>query len=81
MKLDVKLFARARDIAGSSIVSLELPERATAGDVRLALAERFPEMRPLASRLLVAVDNDYAADSTRLSPASDVACFPPVSGG
>lgn len=81
MKLDVKLFARARDVAGSDRVELELPERARVSDLRIALVERFPELKPLAANLLVAVGTDYADESVGLCEGDDVACFPPVSGG
>jgi len=81
MKLDVKLFARAKQIAGSDSVCLELPESARVADIRTALAERFPEMASLVPSLLMAVGTDYADDSMPLDDASEVACFPPVSGG
>jgi len=81
MKLAVKLFARAKDLAGSGQVTIELPEPATVADVRAALTCAYPALAPLASSLLIAVGTDYANDQQVLTPASDVACFPPVSGG
>lgn len=81
MKLRVKLFAKARDLAGTGDVELELPAGARVRDLRAALCERFPEMRPLAPNLLVAMGNDYANDDAPLDPSAEVACFPPVSGG
>ncbi|MGH7127922.1 MAG: MoaD/ThiS family protein [Planctomycetaceae bacterium] len=81
MTLTVRLFARARDIAGAESVALELPDSATVADLRAALVERYPPMRPLADSLLIAVGTDYAAESKRLAPADQIACFPPVSGG
>jgi molybdopterin converting factor subunit 1 len=81
MKLAVRLFARARDLAGAEQVFLELPAGSRVADVRGELARQVPELASLAASLLVAVDNDYAADETQLSGNSEVACFPPVSGG
>ncbi len=81
MKLDVRLFARARDLAGADAIELEVPATACVADVRSALAERFPTMRPLVPHLLVAVDAQYAHDSEPLDSGAMVACFPPVSGG
>ena len=81
MKLDVRLFARARDLAGGDTLAVHLPECARVADLRTALAETCPPLRPLIPRLLVAVGTNYADDSTPLTPTSDVACFPPVSGG
>ena len=81
MKLDVRLFARARDAAGAERITVDLPTGARVADLRTALAEQSPNLRPLAPCLLVAIGTDYADDSVALSPQSDVACFPPVSGG
>lgn len=81
MKTAVKLFARARDLAGSPTLELDLPESATAADLRIALAERVPGLEPILSSLLIAVGNDYAAPATRVAGRTDLAVFPPVSGG
>ena len=81
MKLSVKLFARAKDLAGAGQVVLELPESATVADVRRALTSAHPALAPLASSLLIAVGTDYAGDQQAIPADSDVACFPPVSGG
>ena len=81
MKLAVKLFARAKDLAGAGVVTIELPEPATVGAVRAALTRTYPALAPLASSLLIAVGTDYASEDQALTAESDVACFPPVSGG
>ncbi len=81
MKLDVKLFARAKDLAGADWVQLDVSDSANVGDLRNALIERFPDLSPLVPRLLVAIGTDYADDQTQLHPGAEVACFPPVSGG
>lgn len=81
MRIEVRLFARARDLAGSATISLELPQQATVGDLRTALLRDRPALKPLAPHLFVAVGTDYAPDSLVLAPGAEVACFPPVSGG
>lgn len=81
MKLDVKLFARARDVAGTGSVELDVPETANVADLRRALASKIPPLAPLASKLLIAIDTNYADDAMPVSSGADVACFPPVSGG
>lgn len=79
--IHVKLFARARDMAGTATAELELPAGARVGDLRTALTGRYPALQPLAGHLLVAVNNEYAGDETLLDPSAEIACFPPVSGG
>jgi len=81
MKLDVRLFAQARDLVQSERVRIELPEKPTVSDLRRILAERYPELASLSSTLLVAIGVDYAEDERLLMPEDEVACFPPVSGG
>ncbi len=79
--LTVKLFAKARDLAGSSAVQLAWSDGQSVGQLKSILAEQYPALAPLIPRLLVAVNNDYAADSSVISQTDEVACFPPVSGG
>ena len=55
MKIQVHLFARAKDLIGASLVQLELPEGATVGDLRRGLAERYPNLRSLLQRSALAV--------------------------
>lgn len=81
MILTVKLFARAKDLAGADCVDVEVPEKASVADLRGALRETIPALAPLVPSLLVAVGNDYADDTTELNADSKLACFPPVSGG
>ena len=81
MNVDVRLFARARDLAGAERVLVELPASARVSDLREALSEQFPALRPLVPNLLVAIGTDYANDAAAINPGADIACFPPVSGG
>lgn len=79
--LTVKLFARARDLAGSPIVELPWSDGETVATLKQRLTEQCPDLKPLVPRLLVAVNNNYAADDSVLKTTDEVACFPPVSGG
>lgn len=81
MNVQVKLFARARELAGTAAVALELSEPARVRDVRQALANRYPQLHALAPHLLVSVGTDYADDDTPLTADAQLALFPPVSGG
>lgn len=81
MTLTILLFAQAKDLAETARCELELPAGATVADLRESLLARFPRLQPLSSRLLIAVNSEYVAEHVVLSPGSEVACFPPVSGG
>jgi molybdopterin converting factor subunit 1 len=81
MTLTVRLFARARDLAGAGMLSVELPEGATVADLRRRLAEMRPALAALLPRCAVAVDQDFAEDGRSLDGVREAALLPPVSGG
>jgi len=80
-QLQVKLFAKASDLAGGSSVSIPWTNGQTVRILRQKLFESRPALGPLASRLLIAVNNEYARDDSTITMTDEVACFPPVSGG
>ena len=81
MQVRVRLFARARDLAGADAVVLDLPGGATAGDLRRRLAEEHPALRGLLERSALAVNNEFAEDDLTLPLEAEIALLPPVSGG
>ncbi len=81
MNIAVKLFAAAREAVGAAEAIVELPDGATAGELKLALVEQYPRLAPLAASSLVAVNAEYAPASTRVAAGDEVALIPPVSGG
>ena len=81
MQVAVKLFARARDLAGAYMVSVEVPDQATVGDLRRQLALAYPALKTLLERSALAVHDEFAGDSTVLPANAEVALLPPVSGG
>ena len=79
--MNVRLFARAKDLAGAEFVTLQLGPPATIGTVRSALLEHCPALKPIAGSLMAAVNADYASDDRVISNDCEIAFFPPVSGG
>lgn len=77
----VRLFAVARERVGRGEITLELPEGATVADLRAALAEQFPPLAPIADRVMIAVDSEYADDAMVVPADASLAVIPPVSGG
>ncbi len=80
MLIRIQTFGIARDICGGSTLRLELPDPATAGQLKQLLAEQYPRLGQLASFLL-AVNEEYADPDLLLSPDDEIAVIPPVSGG
>ena len=81
MKVRVRLFAVAKQVAGRDSVELDLPEGATIAQLREQLGLRVPPLSGIVAQMMFAVDVQYANDQTRIPPGADVACIPPVSGG
>ena len=81
MMLRVRLFARARDLAATDTISVELPAGATVADLRRRLGCECPALVPLLARSAVAVNEEFAGDDQAIGPGAEVALLPPVSGG
>jgi len=77
----VRLFARARDLAGADFVALGLPDAATVAELRRRLAERVPALAGLLPRCAVAVNEEFADDDVSVPRDAEIALLPPVSGG
>jgi molybdopterin synthase catalytic subunit len=76
MHVTVRLFAQLRERAGTSELSLELPEGARVQDA-------IDELGTLAADLpvVMAVNREYADGDAPLAPGDELALIPPVSGG
>jgi molybdopterin converting factor subunit 1 len=81
MKWSVRLFARAKDLAGCEWVAVDLPAGTTAGDLRLHLAAAYPALAGLLARSALGVNDEFADDSLPLPEGAEIALLPPVSGG
>jgi sulfur-carrier protein len=81
MMFRVKLFAVARQRIGRDQLEIELPSAATVRQLRGALAEQFPPLADVLAHARIAVNSEYAADSTPITASAELALIPPVSGG
>ena len=81
MQVQIRLFARYRELAGASSLALEVPDNSTALDVFDRLAERYPDMQPMRAATLMAIDREFVKPGTELRPGEELALMPPVSGG
>jgi molybdopterin synthase catalytic subunit len=82
MKVRVRLFARARELAECSVLELDLPANATIADLRRRLGADVPALLGILESSAFAVNERLAESVTEaLSPDAEVALLPPVSGG
>lgn len=77
----VKLFARAKDVAGVAEDAFTLPDATTVAGLRQALVDRYPPLADILKHSALAVNEEFADDTTVLTDGAVVALLPPVSGG
>ena len=81
MIITVLLFAQARERAGRSRGTLDLPEGSRVSDALAALEREHPALAELRPHLAVAVDQRLADLRSPLRDGAELALLPPVSGG
>jgi molybdopterin converting factor subunit 1 len=79
--MKVRLFARARELAGADTIEVALPAGATVCDLRRRIGEACPALAGLLQRSALAVNDEFAEDALTLPLGAEVALLPPVSGG
>jgi molybdopterin converting factor subunit 1 len=81
MNVRVRLFARARDLAGTAAVVIDVPAEATVGELRRRLAEARPALSGILARSAMAINDEFADDDRIVPSGAEIALLPPVSGG
>ena len=78
------LFAKARELVGSSSVSLSLPSStSTYSDLVTFILETFPILKRLGGTFVLSLNENYIDQDSELSlrPGDELAVIPPISGG
>lgn len=81
MKVDVLLFAQARQIVGGDTIEVEVESGCNVAELKAAIAAACPDLESLLSRSSIALDQKYAVDSDTVEAGMEAAMIPPVSGG
>lgn len=79
-EVSVRLFGKHRELAGESVVSVELAVGGTVADLRRALAGHASLGRSLEGAA-VALNRRYEPDESPVLEGDEVAVIPPVAGG
>ena len=78
------LFAKARELVGSSSVSLSLPSStSTYSELVTFILETFPVLKRLGGTFVLSLNENYIDQDSELSlrPGDELAVIPPISGG
>jgi len=81
MNIKVRLFAAQREATGQSSCDIELPAGARAADALEAVCARFPQLRPSAARVVLAVNQSQTSADALLADGDELALLPPMAGG
>jgi sulfur-carrier protein len=81
MQVRIRYFAGLREATKTEGETLDLPDGATAADVRALLGERYPTLARLLPPCAVAVNRAYVAADAPLSDGDELVFIPPVGGG
>jgi molybdopterin synthase sulfur carrier subunit len=85
--MKIVYFARLREALGVDTEEFDFAllakESATVLDLKTALSERGEQWQQALNdrKVLVAIDQEYGSDDSEISQSSEVAFFPPVTGG
>jgi hypothetical protein len=79
--ITIELHARTGEIAGVGSVTVSVPVRATASDVKRALASRVPALAGLLASSALATEHAYLAEGESIGEGAVFHLVPPVSGG
>lgn len=78
--MKVLCFGVAKDIIGSSELTLENKSTQTVAELKNYLNKTYPKFLDYKS-YMVAVNQAYASDDVSISSNDEIALIPPVSGG
>jgi molybdopterin converting factor subunit 1 len=81
MRIRVRLFALAKELAGADILDIDMTAGACIGELRTCLEKERPALASLLKQSAWAVNQEFAGLTTPLHDGAEVAVLPPVSGG
>jgi molybdopterin converting factor subunit 1 len=79
--VNIRLFARLREVVGASELRRVVPDDSAAVDAWNALVAEFPALGDYSRSVSCAVNEEYSRLTAPLHDGDEVAFLPPVSGG
>jgi MoaE-MoaD fusion protein len=81
MEITILFFATLKERAGTARMVIDLPQGAVVKDLKQHLGQQYPELASRLGTALVSINHQFAFDEDVVPAGSEVALFPPVSGG
>lgn len=80
MIVELLFFGKAKEIAGTRTLRMELPDSTSVASLRVMLSERYTGL-DAGLQYAVAINEVYAENQQIIKEGDAVAILPPVSGG
>ncbi len=80
-KVTLLFFATLRDITGERRMSKTIPDDMLISGLKEMLVDEFPGLKEIMALVIVSLDHEFAFDNSSIPSGSEIALFPPVSGG
>ena len=81
MNIRVQFYSHLRDLAGASELSIDLPDKATVGDLLARIYEQTPALRSRDKSILIGAGVEFVDRNHQLKPGEVISIMPPVQGG
>ncbi len=81
MNIRVQFYSHLRDLAGASELSIDLPDKATVGDLLTKIYEKVPTLRSQDKSILIGAGVEFVDRNYELKPGEEISIMPPVQGG
>ena len=81
ISVNIKPFASYREMIGEKGIVMNLPEGASVSYLISDLVDKYPGLKPIESKMVVAINYEYQDHNYLLQSDDEVALIPPVSGG
>jgi molybdopterin converting factor subunit 1 len=77
----ILFFATLREITGQKKILKTIPEDLIIKDLKELLIMEYPGLQDIMNSVIIAINHEFAFDTMNIPPDSEIALFPPVSGG
>ncbi|HWN65687.1 MAG TPA: MoaD/ThiS family protein [Candidatus Binatus sp.] len=81
MNVRVQFYAQLRDLVGAPELNVDLPDKATVGDLLAKIYEQTPTLRSLDKSILIGAGVEFVDRNYELEPDEEISIMPPVQGG
>ena len=81
MNVRVQFYAQLRDLAGASELNVDLPDKATVGELLAEIYGQVPALRSHDKSILIGAGVEFVDRNYELKPGEEISIMPPVQGG